>query len=453
MGSITYDFLADSLFFNKTSLENQFSNETDQRIEKELTEYRQFCIDNQEELIKEIKEKDSFLKVFSSTEAPPYQMLKQTALYVDQFIIYDPLFKHSDFQSEMTKVTGQYLGYEQSGLNRQGIWKASKLLKEITPMIVANYVKVFPLSYHFETPKTIPLNLPIDYYNGILPESILKFFWENASVRSMIKNDSGGWMVDENKLYPCRGIVVGFKGTNFSSGLLYHLFETEILEYDEETQLAKFRQTLPDEPPTTEMFNAWVTQSVNSASKAYFDRIYNEAFIASSLNSTYLCNNEFTDKLLKRNFETKESIPTYTATEVMNLDLPFLDNIDIEKLMDIRMHEEDVFTNFRLELEKHFRELRTESDDEIKQQKIENIFHELNDVQGQKIKQKISDLRKSKAVTASIGMGGLASSIHTSGFSLIATALALAKGYKDYLDYQQQVKNNPAYLLWKAQRK
>ena len=158
-----------------------------------------------------------------------------------------------------------------------------------------------------------------------------------AKGRNFTKSENGGWIVNENNLYPCRGIVINFKGTNFSSSLVYHLFETEVLDYNEETGLAQFRQTLPDTPPTEEIFNAWITQSINSASKAYFDRTYNEAFIASNLNSTYLCNNDFTDKLLKKNFEVKEDIPSYTATEVMNLDLPFLDNIDVKKLCESRV--------------------------------------------------------------------------------------------------------------------
>ena len=50
-------------------------------------------------------------------------------------------------------------------------------------------------------------------------------------------------------------------------------------------------------------------------------------------------------------------------------------------------------------------------------------------------------------------MGGLAGSIVTSGFSLAATALAIGKGYKDYVDYKEKVKENPAYLLWEVKKK
>lgn len=453
MGSVTYNFLNESLFFNKSSLENKFKNESDSRLEKELNDYRQFCIDNYPELTNEIVGKESFLKVFSSTERTPYDLLKQTALYVDQFVIFDPLFKESDFQTDISRVTGQYLGYNQSGLSRSAIYQAAKLLKDISPMVAADYVKVFPLSYHFERPKEIPFNLPVDYYNGILPKPILEFFRENASVNSMKKGENGGWVVDENNLSPCRGIVIDFKETDFSSSLIYHLFETEIIEFNEETGRALIRQNLPETPPNEELFNAWITQSVNSAAKAYFDRVSTETFIASSLNSTYLCDNNFTNNLLKRSFQLKEDIPTYTASQVMNIDLPFLDQIDIQKLMDIRIHEEDVFTNFRLELEKNFRELRGETDEKILRQKAENIFHELNEVQSQKIKTKVEQLKKQRLTNALIGIGGFASSIHTSGFSLIATAVALGKGYKDYLEYQEQVKSNPAYLLWKAKSK
>ena len=68
MGSVTYNFLADSLFFHKSSIQNNFAKESDERIEKELQDYRKHCIDNYEELIKEIIERDSFLKVFSSSD-------------------------------------------------------------------------------------------------------------------------------------------------------------------------------------------------------------------------------------------------------------------------------------------------------------------------------------------------------------------------------------------------
>lgn len=454
MGSLTYNFLADSLFFHKTSLESNFANETEGRIEKELQDYREYCINNYEDLIKEIVERDSFLKVFSSSQETSLNLLKQTALYVDQFIIQDPLFNLTDTHSEMTNVTAKYLGYKNDGtIDRIRLKEAASFLKEITSMIAGNYVKIFPLSYHFEAPKQIPLTLPVDYYNGVLPKELMDFFWENVSVRSMEKMKSGGWQIIEKELYPCRSIVVDFKDNNYKSSMIYHLLETEILNYNEETRTVEFRQTLPDTPPEENYFKAWVTQSINSASKAFFDRVFKENFIASNLNSTYLSDNDFTSRLIGKNFGDEQTIQTETANKIINFDLPFLENIDTEKLMNVREYDADVFTNFRLELERNFRELRTIDDPVLIKQQTENIFHELNDVQVQKIKQKIDHINKQVVIDSLVALGGLAGSFSTGGFSLLATAVALGKGYKDYTDYREQIKDNPSYLLWKVKKR
>ncbi len=360
----------------------------------------------------------------------------------------------SNFQSEMTKVTSQFLGYNSdNSINKSKLTSAATFLKSITPMVAGNYVKIFPLSYHFEAPKNIPINLPKDYYKEILPKEVLYFFWENSSVRSLEKTPSGGWQVVEDKLYPCRGIVVDFKDTNFSKSLIYHLFEMQIMEFDEKTGKALFRQTLPDTPPDKDHFNAWVMQSVNSASKAYFDRVFQENFIAANLNSTYLCDNSFSSNLISRNFEVKESIQTFTASQFVNVELPFLEKIDIEKLMTIRELDADVFTSFRLELEKQFRELRIITDPKQFEIKTQNIIHELNEVQVQKIKLKVEHLEKQMGANSLVALGGLMGSIQTSGISLLATAVALGKGYKDYVDYKEKVRENPAYLLWKIKKK
>jgi hypothetical protein len=455
MGSVTYDFLADSLFFHKGSLETKFKNVSNKRIEKELEDYRNHCLKNYSILIKEIQEKRSSLKVFSSMEKMQYSLLKQTALYVDQFIVFDPIFKLTDFTNEITTITGKYLGYQQeSGINKQELWRASNFLKDITPMVAYNYVKIFPLSYLFETSPQIPLNLPIDYYNGVLPKPVMDYFWKNAQVRSMKKSSDGnGWMVDENKLYPCRGVVIDFKDTDYLNSYIYHLFETEVIDFDEKTRLATFRQTLPDTLPNRDYFNAWITQSINSSAKMYFDKVYQETLIASNLNSTYLSDNLFTNELLSTNYKTKESISANTATQVMNMELPFLNNIDTEELMKVRHYEEDIFTNFRLELEKNFRDLKSEKDEKVLKEKIESILHELNEVQGHKIKMKINQVNRRLRTNTSIGIAGLMGSFQTGGLSLIATAIAAGKGIKDYYKDIELLENNPSYFLWKIQQK
>jgi hypothetical protein len=453
MGSVTYDFLADSLFFHQDSLDNVFKNESPKRLEKELQKYREHCLKNNNELIKEIQDTKFLLKVFSSIEETSIDLLKQTALYIDQFIVSDPLFKMTELPSNISKASTKYLGYQEHSLDKYSLAKASSFLKNITPMVASDFVKIYPLSYHFEAPVEIKINSPNDYFNNILPKEILDFFKENALVKSLIKiSGEDGWRV-EDTLYPCRGIVIDFKDSDFKSSMIYHLFEAVVTDVDKKNGKVTFRETLPDKPPSLDHFNNWVSQSINSASKAFFDRVFKEIFISSNLNSTYLCDNRFTSDLISKLFPLKETIQTYTANKIINFELPFIDDIDIQKLMDIRVFEADVFTNFRLELEKQFRELRVINDTRVLELKIQNIFHELNEVQVPKINKKVTHIKKQLGLNSLIALGGLMGSIQTSGISLLATAIALGKGFKDYNSYKETITDNPAYLLWKVKRK
>ena len=121
--------------------------------------------------------------------------------------------------------------------------------------------------------------------------------------------------------------------------------------------------------------------------------------------------------------------------------------------MQIRELDADTFTNFRIELEKQFRELRTLSDENQIKLKSENIFHELYDVQGIKIRQKVDHLKKQIGINALLAIGGLMGEMSTGGASLLTTAIAAVKGYKEYVDFKTKVKENPAYLLWQVKKK
>lgn len=452
MGSVTYNFLAHSILLNQKNIETGFKDVPLARLEQELQSYREHCIKHYNELTGEINPTNKSLSVFTSAKETPIKLLKQTALYLDQFIVSDPLFRLSAVKDEFSGVTAKYLGYENNGLSKDSLTRAAKFLKDLTPMIAGDFVKIFPLSYLFENPVDgLPIYLPENLNNNLLPKEILDFFWDNVELKTLKKANNAGWNI-EKKLYPSRGIVVDFKGAELTASYLYHLFETEILEFNEETREVQIRYTLPNKPPSEKEFNAWVTQSVNSSAKKYYDQAFAENYIAAKLNCNYMCSSEFTANLISRTFSGSgnHKIENYTANAMINLELPFVENIDIMKLMEVRRYDGDVFENFRVELEKNMRELRNITDEKLVKLKIENMFHEFNSVQASKIKQKIKLFRKQMGVSATVAIGGLIGSIPTGGFSLIAAAIALAKGCKDYLDYREKVIENPSFLLWKV---
>lgn len=401
-------------------------------------------------MTKEIIENKSSLKVLSSIEKMPYETLKQSALYFDQFVIYDPLFKFTHTGNEVSKVVTKYLGFQNNGINREDLAKTAKLLKAITPMIAADFVKILPISYNFEPPKETLINLPINYYAEELPEEIMQYFRDRAIVKS-IEKVNGGWRIlDNNDLTP--GLFITFDDLDKQQGSIYHYFYQELVKTEDPNRYLT-KMSLASYPMDKATWDVWKFQSVNSAAKATFDKIYIENLIANNLKATYLTDNGFTSNLLIQNLSAKETVETSSASQFMNLELPFLDMVDIKKLMTLRTYEADLFTNFRMELEKQFRELRTITDAQEIKLRQENILHELGVVQVQKINQKLDSLKRKGFADAILLIGGLVGTVQTAGWSILASALAAVSGYKSYREYKDKLSENPSYLLWKVLKK
>lgn len=450
MGSVTYDFLVDSILFNVREIDSLYSSLTESQLENLLQDYRQHCLANIVSLKNEITDKKSSLKVLSSIEEVPYKMLKQSALYFDQFIIYDPLFKFTHHENEAGRVVKKYLGFQEHGINRKDLVETIRLLKAITPMIAGDFVKILPLSYNFEPPKETPINIPINYFADVLPKEIMQYFRDRVIVKSLQQDDCGWKVLDNTDLTP--GIYITFENLEGHNGQIYNFFNTEFVKTDNPNKFLS-KIALAKYPMERATWDIWVFQSVNRSAKAVFDKIYIENLIASDLKATYLTDNSFTATLLTRNLSTNETVETSSASQFMNLDLPFLDSIEINKLMEIRTNEAALFTNFRIELERQFRELRTITDPKEIKLRQENIIHELGDVQVRRINQKFDSLKRKGVVDSLILIGGLLGTIQTAGWSLLASALATFYGYKNYQEYRDNLSENPSYLLWKVLKK
>lgn len=328
MGSILYDFLADSLLLHEKSIQEAFANESDGRIEKELSNYREFCIKNIDGLRNEIEANVDSLSVFTSSSDTPIPLLKQTALYINQFVVSDPLFHYTKFESSTERAMSSQLGFPNNGINRGSIAQAALYLKMITPMVAGNFVKVFPLDLFFERPGELPLTMPVNNNNDLLPPDILDFFKRRAQVSNMERFKDGGWAIMPGcDLELGRAINVEFDGSMYDGGMLYFLTQIDDVKIDEAAGSMTYRQTFPATPPSKEEFENWVIQSVNSAARAFYDRTFSELSISTALISSYIAKNELTSDLISRNFGQQDSIPDYTAQQMLNIDLPFLEKL------------------------------------------------------------------------------------------------------------------------------
>ncbi|HII4358803.1 hypothetical protein [Vibrio parahaemolyticus] len=62
-------------------------------------------------------------------------------------------------------------------------------------------------------------------------------------------------------------------------------------------------------------------------------------------------------------------------------------------------------------------------------------------------------IKKVHLTDVGIAFAGLGLSMATGGTSLLATALAMAHGYKSYSDYKSKMTANPCHFLWNVKQK
>jgi hypothetical protein len=78
------------------------------------------------------------------------------------------------------------------------------------------------------------------------------------------------------------------------------------------------------------------------------------------------------------------------TSTLMNIDLPFLADVELEKLMRVRTEEGAAFQNFRTELDRQLRDLRSIDDPEQASRKAKDVVHELTEVQVRDINNKLA---------------------------------------------------------------
>jgi len=454
MGSITYDYLNESFLFDDGEIERNFASYSNKEIDTELEKYVEFILSNSGEIESEINEQESDLKVFSSTKEHSVSFLKQTALYLDQIIIQDPLLNQSTRQTTETETVGKHIGYSPLEVDKSEVAKVCKYLKEITPMVSANHIKLFPISEYVNTKWSKQLYLNSIKSKGILPQEVDKFYWDNVKLSNVKSNGKGQFFIDpKDEFNISRAIHVSFGDDNIANGNIFH--KTQMLLYPpDENNQALLKMIMPKELPTKLEFEHWVSDSIDSSAINHYSTTVKEIELSVLLGSTYLTDEQVKSDLLRLNSDVPENtIESYSLEKFLNYELPYLDNIDLDKLMELKEYDGEIFENFRIELQRNLRELRSLTDPDQMREKIESIYHEFYIVQSNKVNQKVNQFKQQLASTAVISMASLIPAIATNGLSLLALLMAGANGYRDYSKYYEEAKNNPAFLFWKTRKK
>ncbi|WP_405424046.1 hypothetical protein [Pantoea stewartii] len=449
MSSYAYDYLNDSLILDGSLITRFYEGIPDSVLERELIRYREHCLRSLPTLNNELQHIITSSRCLATDKMSTVKTLKQAALYLEEAVVTDPIFKLTDFRSETTEVYSAFMGMAATPkIDREKLASAAIRIIELRPFVTGGYVKIYPVSYELENAKEIPLFYSEVGFEDCLSTVVLDKYKAAAKVRT-VKNVEGQMYI-MNYLDLCRNISIDFKGMRGGFGMGYILNPTEF-EPTNNAQVYTMIQKMVTEPPTQEVFDRWVSQSINRTAINHYVELSKRVALCDSLGCMFGTEHSFESDLLDMN-AGQPSIIENTLNCTLQMEVPFLDKVSSADLMSIRNDDGDSFNSFRVELEKGLRQARNESDPSRIRNIIEDTQHELFEVQTSKITPQVKNLKKMHSLDLSIITAGLGLSVVTNGFSLLATMLAAAHGYKSYTDYRSKITSNPCHFLWRVKQ-
>ena len=449
MANYAYDYLNDSLLLDSSLLTQMYQGVSDATLEKELLNYREYCIKVLPQVRKTIKEKNGKFSCMMTDTMSLISHLKQAALYLEEAVVVDPLFALTDFRTPETEAITAFIGVVPAPkIDRKKIAEAAFRLIELCPLVVGGYVKLYP-EIELERGSKIPLLYSEFGFDDCLPSSILEQYKRNADVRSIeIEHDR---MLIMEDLYPCRNISIHFKGMEDGLSMGYSLSHTEFKQTDKDNEFTLIlNRSL--KVPSDETFNAWIKQSINQTARKHYIDLNKRIILCESLGCMFGTEHLFESNLLNMNLGSRD-IEANTLNCTLNMNVPFLEHISSSDLMYIRNSDGEAFQSFRSELEKGLRIARHESDMNRVRAIVEDVQHELFEVQMSQIAPQVKYIKKTHLTEIGIAIAGLGFSVLTGGTSLLATGIAIAHGYKSHSEYKSKVLANPCYFLWNVKQK
>lgn len=450
MGSYAYDYLNDSLLLDSTLFTRMYQGVSDATLEKELREYREYCLKVLPEVRKTVKTNNGAVSCMMTDRMSRISQLKQAALYLEEAVVADPIFALTDFRTSSTEAIASFMGMASTPkINRQELAKAAIRLIELRPLVVGGYIKLYPVSFELERGTELPFIYSEVGFEDCLPPIVLEQYKLSANVHS-VENDNGCLLVMRD-LYPCRNISIDFKGMEGGFVMGYMLNPTEIKPTNKEN-VYTFIQKKSSEPPSKEEFVAWVRQSVNQTARNHYIDLNKRIALCEYLGCMFGTEHPFESNLLNMNLDSSD-IKANTLNCTLQMDVPFLEQVSSADLMSIRNNDGEAFQSFRSELERGLRQARHESDPSRVRAIIEDTQHELFEVQMSQIAPQVKHIQKTHLTEAGIAVAGLGLSVLTGGASLLAIAIAIAHGYKSHSDYKSKVTANPCHFLWNVKQK
>jgi len=443
------DFIAGSPLFDEKEAASNYSRLSKESFLNELHTYLNVQV---EETARCAKENQSGLSTRLEANRNPEKQkrsLKNLALYVDRICLDDPLYLEL-FSGERPDI-GIEGFMEPKGLLEQsppskadGVGLKTAVAKQVLAMmkyrraVMAGQIRFLPFHRMQASAPSNEIAVATD---------ILDWIKNQAKVHSVTFKDCGVMVGDEGLHDDSAGVHIDFKGyEGMSIGI--RIVGERVFKGGPSGSQGISLKTDGRRKELEELLPSYIQE----ASEEMAVNFIFETVKARCLGLKYVANSDFTSELLKNLYNTKDTtIADDTSDYLMEIELPFLDQISLQELLLIRENEGEAFKNFRVELEAKLRDFGSIKEPEQLRIKLRNLAHELQDVQIRKIQSAVSTLKSNFKSDLILNAATLGVAMFVPGGQLATGALPLTIGKmtKSLYDQQTKIRENPCYFVWK----
>ena len=449
MSHVAFDFLSDSLLFDQEHIATKYADVSDAELWTELEKYRAHVLARAENLLAETAGVEGTLSVYfdtSSRALPTVDLLKQCALYFDMAVIDDPIFPLTRRSTASAAAIGEYLGLSAPELSRDGLSSSAAFMRSVRTMTAGQFLKFVPISAVLEPPDKTPITYSANLYAERIPIELREWVRQRARVTTLRRSDRKGWnWKPGDALEVGRAICVDFK--DYGRAFPYFLFVSKFERHADDPNRFTVIQWMPESPPPGEQFEAWVQQSVNQAGGDVLGHLQVDLVHTAHSRSMFLTESAFLADLLR--LRSGPTLSEDVAQFALQLDLPVLAGISVGDLMRVRNEYGEAFHAFRLTLQRHLRELRTLQDASVIEKRLQNLQHELEEIQVADVEREARRVQREVLRSLVIGAVSVGVAVPTAGWSLTGLVPAAAAAYRAGTGYSDRVKEHPAFFLWK----
>jgi len=335
MSNTAFNFLSNS-YLTKESKDN-FLRKSLSEIEQELDNYRSYlnsskvALDN--ECINDNKDSIAISDFRSSQKLPKMEEIIQKSLFLNQFVIDDPIQSVSFKNIDRINNDRQARGFEMITENdaKENLWKRLQYMKSLLPGVNVNvgYIKFYPLSKEPTNELLSIINIPDLSFPNEYPE-IYEWFLNKLIVKTI---DDDHKVID--LVEPCKQLGISFQ--NDGNGLFLPAFMN-----------GQFQNVIPALPVFTQWKNEEIIKSIRDR---YIELVRKNEFRL-KFGAIVSTESEFEFDFLNSTIIPPPTLTTETKIlrVLTKIKMPSLASTSFEKIMEVRQFFDNVFENFRTQL-------------------------------------------------------------------------------------------------------